>query len=39
MQDQSKSFNARPSLLCYSMCGPDQDNDVIFSSVSTFGWT
>jgi len=37
--DQSKPFNVRPSIICHSMCGPGQDSDTIFGSVSHLGWT
>jgi len=38
-QDQSKPCNVRPSIICHSMCGPGQDSDVVFGSVSHLGWT
>ena len=36
---QSKPFNVRPSVICHSTCGPGQDSDIIFGSVSHLGWT
>jgi len=29
----------RPSIICHSVCGPGQDSDIIFGSVSHLGWT
>jgi len=37
--DQRKPFNVLSSLICYSMCGPGQDSDIIFGSESRLGWT
>ena len=37
--DQSKPCNVHPSIICHSMCGPDQDSDIIFGSVSHLGRT
>jgi len=28
-----------PATICHSMCGPDQDSDIILGTVRHLGWT